>query len=119
MIERIDDMPAGTVGFRGEGEVGEEDLKALAPVLREAVAAGEVRALLVAAPGFDSGQVRSLIRGGDAALGHHSNWKRVAIVTGNAWARRSHRAWGRLVPFETKLFGLDEEPAARAWLVED
>ncbi len=123
MIEAIEDMPAGTFGFRGEGEVTEEDLKALAPVLREAVAAGEVRVLLVAAPGFDSSQVRSVIGRVDEALeadlGHHSDWKRVAIVTGSGWARRSHRVWGRLVPVETKVFGLDDEAAARAWLTDD
>jgi hypothetical protein len=122
MIEAIDDMPAGTIGFRGSGEIEEADLRAVAPAVREAVAGGDVRVLLVAAPGFDSAQLRSLIGRVDetleAELGHHSDWKRVAIVTGNSWARRSHRVWGRLVPVETKLFGLDQEPAALAWLTE-
>ncbi len=123
MIETIDDMPAGTIGFRAEGEIGEADLKALAPLLRAAVAAGDTRALLVAAPGFDGSQMRSLIGRIDGALaealGHHSDWKRVAIVTSNSWARRSHRVWGRLVPVETKPFAPDDEAAALEWLTTD
>ena len=46
MIERIDDMPAGTIGFRAHGVLTKEDyVSVLEPVLREAIDGGEVRML--------------------------------------------------------------------------
>jgi hypothetical protein len=44
MIEPLQDMPAGTLGFRASGCVTREELRgALETPLRAAVAAGEVR----------------------------------------------------------------------------
>ena len=48
MVEKIDDMPAGTIGFRASGKLTPEDYRdVLVPTLREAVEAGEVRMLFV------------------------------------------------------------------------
>lgn len=121
MVERIDDMPAGTIGFRADGELTDHDFRAtLAPALHEAVAAGEVRLLLVTPPDFSSTDLKSLIGRArtdlEPGLGHRSDWKRIAIVTDSDSLRRSSRLWSRLVPVETKLFGAAEEPEARDWL---
>jgi hypothetical protein len=46
MIERIDDMPTGTIGFRANGKLTREDYRnVLEPVLREAAESGEIRML--------------------------------------------------------------------------
>jgi hypothetical protein len=46
MIERIDDMPAGTIGFRANGKLTREDYRnVLEPILREAAESGEIRML--------------------------------------------------------------------------
>jgi hypothetical protein len=46
MIERIDDMPAGTIGFRAKGKLTRDDYRnVLEPVLREAAESGEIRML--------------------------------------------------------------------------
>lgn len=122
MVDAIEDLPAGILGFRLEGEVGEKDLRALLPTLREAAATGAARVLFVSAPGFDGSQVRSMIGSFEATVGaelDQRDWKRVAIVTHSRLARYSHRVWGHLVPVETKVFSGDDEPAARAWLAED
>ena len=48
MVEKIADMPAGTIGFRASGKLTPEDYQdVLVPTLREAVDAGEVRMLFV------------------------------------------------------------------------
>jgi SpoIIAA-like len=50
MVEKIVDMPAGTIGFRASGKLTPEDYRdVLVPTLREAVDAGEVRMLFVLA----------------------------------------------------------------------
>jgi hypothetical protein len=124
VVERIEDMPAGTVGFRSAGELTDEDFRdRLAPAVTEAVTAGDVRLMLVTPPGFGGADVKATIERVrallDDELGHRNDWKRIAIVTDSGWLRRSSRLWRRMVPVETKIFGADEEPQARRWLVED
>jgi hypothetical protein len=47
-------MPALTIGFRASGELAREDYRdVVEPTLREAVAAGGVRLMLVAGPEFE------------------------------------------------------------------
>jgi hypothetical protein len=46
MIERIEDMPAGTVGLRASGKLTRDDYRqVLEPALNEGVEAGELRLL--------------------------------------------------------------------------
>lgn len=120
MFEPIEDMPAGTLGFRAHGEVTEEDYaETLVPALRGAVADGEVRLLVVTAPDFDGSDIRGQIERAKANLkvgGHRSDWKRVAVVTDNSWLRRSHRLWSRFVPVDVNVFKTSEEAKAKDWV---
>ncbi len=46
MVERIEDMPAGTVGFRASGKLTRDDYRqVMEPDLRAAADAGEIRML--------------------------------------------------------------------------
>jgi hypothetical protein len=122
VVERIEDMPAGTIGFRSKGGLTEDDFdEVLAPALEEAVAAGEVRLLLVTPPGFGGSEVTEMADRVKqlTGLGHRSDWKRIAVVTDSSWLRRSSRVWTRMVPVPIKVFSPDDDPEARAWLTED
>jgi hypothetical protein len=120
MFEPIEDMPAGTVGFRAHGALSEADYTdTLVPALRDAVAAGDVRLLLVTAPDFDGSDIRGQIEEAKSHLkvgGHRSDWKRVALATDNGWLRRSHRIWSRFVPVDVKVFKTSEEDEAKEWV---
>ncbi len=121
MVELIADMPAGTIGFRADGELTDADYtEILGPALRESVEGGGVRLLLVAPPGYGSSEVTEVAKRVQnlPGLGHRSDWKRVAVVTDSGWLRRTARLWSGMVPVETKVFKPDEEPAARDWLLE-
>ena len=121
MVERINDMPAGTLGFRSDGELTDDDFRTqLAPALQEAVATGAVRLMLVTPPDFGSADLKSLFDRArndlEPGLGHRSDWKRIAIVTDSSWLRRSSRIWSRMIPVEAKVFAVAEEDEARSWL---
>jgi hypothetical protein len=122
LIERIDDMPAGTVGFRLDGKLTDADYAdVLTPGLREAAAEGEVRLLMVGAKGFDLGSLKSRFEEArqdpDLNLGHRQDWRRVAIVAdANFVLRRSFPVFSRVIPVEMKLFGLKDESEARTWI---
>jgi len=115
-------MPAGTVGFRLDGDLTDADYRdVLAPGLREAAAAGEVRLLMLGAEGFDLGSLKSRFeearKDPDLDLGHRKDWRRVAIVAdANFMLRRSFPLFSRVIPVEMKLFGLGDEAEAKAWL---
>jgi hypothetical protein len=120
MFEPIDDMPAGTLGYRAHGEITEADYAdTLVPALEEAVAAGAVRLMMVTAPDFDESDIRGQFERAKANLrvgGHKRDWKRIAVVTDNGWLRRSQRLWTRLVPVDIKVFKTAEEDKAKDWI---
>jgi len=119
VVERIEDMPAGTVGFRSDGPLSDDDYNdILGPALRDAVEGGGVRLMLVTPPEFGSSDVTEVAKRvqGLPGLGHREDWKRVAVVTDSGWLRRTARLWSGMVPVDTKVFAPDEEPAARDWL---
>jgi SpoIIAA-like len=123
LIEPIDDMPAGAIGFRVTGELTDADYAdVLAPALREASAAGDVRLLLAADKGFDLGTLKSrfeeLRSDPELNLGHSKDWKRVAIAAdANFIYRAAFPALSQVVPVDIKLFGVDDVDKAKAWVV--
>jgi hypothetical protein len=123
VIERIEDMPAGAIGFRVTGELNDDDYKdVLAPALRAAAGAGDVRLLLAADKGFDLATLKSrfeeLRSDPELDLGHSKDWKRVAIAAdANFIYRAAFPALSKVVPVEIKLFGVDDVDAAKAWVL--
>jgi hypothetical protein len=122
LIEPITDMPAGAIGFRVTGELSDADYgEVLAPALREAAAAGDVRLLLAADKGFDLGTLKSRfeeLRGDpELNLGHSKDWRRVAIAAdANFIYRAAFPALSQVIPVEVKLFGVDDVDKAKAWV---
>src|SRR6185312_13308367 len=85
VIEPIEDVPAGVIGFLVTGAMTDADYAAVfAPALKQAASAGEVRLLLVGAEGFDLGSLKSRFEAArkdpELDLGHSKDWRRVAVV---------------------------------------
>lgn len=123
MIERLEDMPAGTIGFEFSGDVtGEEYRQVLEPPLEQAVEAGEVRLLLQTAADFDGMKLGARIEDAKAnfrlGLAHRKAWERVAIVTDSDWLRSSFRLWSHFVPVDMSIFAAAEAADARSWVAE-
>jgi SpoIIAA-like len=121
MINRLQDMPEGTIGFEFSGGVtGEEYRQVLEPPLEAAVEAGEVRLLLQTAADFDGMKLGARIEDAKAnirlGVAHRKAWKRVAIVTDSDWLRTSFRVWSHFVPVEMKIFAAAEAADARVWV---
>jgi SpoIIAA-like len=96
VIERLTDMPPGTIGFRAAGEIEREDYdEVLVPGLRRALEAGVGLRTLYLIEDLDEIEPGALWAdtrlGFDLGLRHHEAWIRSAIVTDTiGWrARRS------------------------------
>jgi hypothetical protein len=122
VIETLTDMPAGTIGFRVEGELTDSDYaETLAPALKAAAASGEVRLLMLGGEGFDLMSFKSRFEEARADpeldLGHSKDWKKVAVVADtNFVIRAAFPAIAKAIPVEVKLFPRDEESDARTWI---
>jgi SpoIIAA-like len=121
VIETLDAMPAGTVGFRATGELTAGDYRdVLVPALRAAVESGSLRAVFVIGreyEGFDLGAVKEDLKGlAPLALQHRDAWKRVAAVTDVEWLAKAVETFRWLMPGEVRVFALDELEAAKNWV---
>ena len=108
MVERIEGMPAGTIGLRASGKLSPEDYReVLVPALREAVESGEVRMLFVLSdfdelePGPGS---RTRRPGFELGFREHSAWKRLAIVSDVEWVKKAFRMFAWMAPGEVEVF---------------
>jgi hypothetical protein len=120
MLRRLTDMPPGTIGFEGIGEVEDDDWEeTVEPVLRQEVAAGRKLRLLY----LLGAQSRDL--DGDAMKAdtgfrarHASAFERVAVVSDEDWMRPALRVLSVLLPGKAKAFRVRELAEAKAWLAD-
>src|ERR1700748_172461 len=101
----LDGMPDGGLGFRATGKLTAEDYsEGMMPALREAAETGEMRIVYVLGDdfrGLASGAMVQDVRAGfELTVGHHSAWKRLALVTDLDWIRNSVHLLGWLAPGE-------------------
>ncbi len=120
MIEQMQGLPAGTLGFRAIGQVTAADYeRVIVPDVEAAFALNRKLRLIYHIgedfTGFDPGAMWD-----DTKLGmrHLSGWDRVALVTDVPWLRMTATAMGFAVPAEFRLFGNAQLAEARSWISE-
>jgi hypothetical protein len=121
MIEPLEGMPNGAIGFRATGRVTRDEYReVLLPVMRAAAEAGEVRMVFAIGPGFEEFEPGALVEDTKAGLtlglGHPRAWKRTAILTDVDWIEKAIHMFGWLTPGEIMVRGLDDLDEAKAWV---
>jgi hypothetical protein len=119
MLEPIDDLPDGVLGFEAHGELHASDYKeVLLPAVNAVLAAGEKVRIVLVFETFDG------ISGGamwaDLKMGmeHLTGWKRIALVTDVDWMRHLTSLFGWMTPGELRQFPVAERDQAIAWAAE-
>jgi hypothetical protein len=121
MIERLDDMPPGTVGFRAAGEIEADDYEdVLVPELRRALERGDGLRTLYVIDDLEEIEPGALWAdsklGFDLGVRHHDAWVRSAIVTDIEWMARATRLFAWMIPGEARVFPLAALEEAKAWV---
>jgi hypothetical protein len=122
MVEAIDGLPPGVLGFRLTGKLTRDEYhEALMAPIYQALERGEQLRLLIELPddfdGFDLGALwEDLKAAGSVGLKHRDAWERMALVTDKDWVRHGVSAFGWLSPGELRVFETGEEAQATAWL---
>jgi hypothetical protein len=124
VIERLADMPPGTIGFRAAGEIEREDYdELLVPALRGVLEAGGGLRTLYLIEHLDEIEPGALWAdtklGFDLGVRHHDAWVRSAIVTDIDWMARATKLFAWMIPGEARVFPLAELAAAKAWVAGD
>jgi SpoIIAA-like len=124
MIERITEMPGGTVGFRVAGEVERDDYTdVLVPELRRALDAGGGLRTLYLIEDLDEIEPGALWAdaklGFDLGVRHHDAWARSAIVTDLDWMARATRLFAWMIPGEARVFETAALESAKQWVAGD
>lgn len=124
MIERLTDMPPGTIGFRANGEIEREDYEnVLNPELRRAIHEGGGLRTLYLIEKID--EIEPTALWADAKLGldlgirHHRDWVRSAIVTDIQWITRLTTMFAWMIPGEVRVFPLAALEEAKVWVASD
>lgn len=120
MIERIEDMPSGTIGLRAGGRLSKEEyVQVLEPALQEGVESGELRLLFLLTDfeGLElSAYSEDLKTGLRAWIRDHSTWKRFALVTDSDWVAKAMHMFAWMTPGEVKIYEPSELEEAKAWV---
>ncbi len=119
MIEPLENLPAGVIGFRAGGRVEASDYRdvlvpALEAVLREH---GRINVVLVIGQDFDYslGAILEDVR--MFSIPRHA-WNRMALVTDHDVLAGIATAMGGLVPGDFRVFPMRKQNEAVAWVAE-
>lgn len=120
MIEPLEQMPPGVIGFEAVGEVHSDDYESvLRPALDRAAENGAIRIVYVLGDRFEGYSAGAGWQDSKLAFDHHKAWRRAAIVTDIDWIRHLAAVFGWMVPGDFKVFHLAERTAAAQWAATD
>lgn len=121
MIEQLEGMPAGTIGFRAVGTVEPDDYKNVLDPAIDALLAehDKLNLIYVIGDDFDRYSVGAIWQ--DVRLGARSPkvWGRIALVTDHDWLRHAMAIFDPITPGDCKVFALSEQDAAVTWVGAD
>ena len=120
MIQLIDNLPAGTLGFSCGGQIsGEEMQRLVIPQVEAALLEHErIKALVVLQPDFEGLSLEAAWDDTNLGLRHWDGFERLAVVTDLGWVRQATRALALLLPYPVQQFNLSNVEGARRWLGE-
>jgi hypothetical protein len=118
MLQRMMNMPAGTIGFEAIGEVEDDDWeRTVEPVLRREIADGRhIRLLYLLGPGAQAVEGGAIRADTGFRARHATSFDCVAVVSDEDWMRPLIRALSFMLPGKARGFHVRELAAAKAWL---
>jgi SpoIIAA-like len=115
VINKLDDLPSGVIGFEVVGKLQAEDYRdVVLPALEQAARAGEVR-FVILMPEFHGMTPGALWQDLKVGIEHFRAWKRIALITDIEWMHHLTSIFGWMTPGEVKVFSLQDRDQAIAW----
>lgn len=120
MIQLIESLPSGTLGFSCSGRLsGEEMQRRVIPSIEAALLEFDhVKVMVVFEPSFEGLSLEAVWDDTNFGLRHWDGLEKLAVATNLGWVRNGMRALAVLLPCPVHLFSLEEQDNARRWLSE-
>ena len=120
MIEPLEGLPAGVIGYRAVGTIEASDYRdVLDPAIDAAVAEHDrIDLVFVMGDEFDHYSLGAMLQDAKLVSVPHETWGRAAFVTNHEVLAGIATAFGGLVPGEFRVFPLAQQDAAIAWVAE-
>jgi len=118
MIETLQNLPVGVVGFRAHGKVTADDYRNdLIPSIEGALVNAEhLHVLYEFADDFTGFELGAMWQDMMVDLEHINVWKRIAIISDKKWLRVIMRSFGVIMPCPLRAFAPDQKEDAMAWI---
>ncbi|MCB0874851.1 MAG: STAS/SEC14 domain-containing protein [Solirubrobacterales bacterium] len=118
MVELIDGMANGAVGFEAKGEVTAADYeKVIVPAVEAALAEHDkVNLLYVLGSRFEGYELAAMWDDTKVGMGHLFAWERIGLVTDHDAYRRMVQGFGFLIPAHVRVFPTTALEEAKAWV---
>ena len=121
MIELLPDMPQGVTGVRVSGRLAGDELRQVKPAIEDMLTTDEIRIVEVIGDDYEGFGPGGLFEDLKLAVGtvwpHHAAFKRIAVVSDQAWIAHTLHAVAWMIPGELAVFKLDELDKAKEWAV--
>jgi hypothetical protein len=116
MLETIDQLPPGVIGFEAKGKLEASDYTdVLAPAIQQVIDRGDDVRIVLVFETFDGLSGGAMWQDMKIGVGHLTRWKRIALVTDVEWMIHLTTLFGWMTPGELKHFPLAERDEAIAW----
>ena len=119
MLRIIEGMPPDVLAIEAVGTVTHRDYRTtLIPKAEAMMAKGPIKMLYVIGKEFTGYALEALWDDGAFGIKHRREFKRIAVVTDQAWMRASISMFAPFFPAEVRLFDLSELSAAKDWVID-
>ncbi|WP_254216748.1 STAS/SEC14 domain-containing protein [Synechococcus sp. CCY 9618] len=120
MIDTLQGLPDGTLGFRMRGTITAADYaNVLTPALEHGLEQHDrLKLLVIMGEDFEAYELGAAWEDSKEALRHWSGFERLALVTEVPWLRLAMQAFAVALPCPSRLFANSEVEDARRWLGE-
>jgi hypothetical protein len=124
VVELLDDLPGGTLGFRVSGKITRAEYHEMLDPALQRLERGETLSMLVVADddfhGLDLPALWEDVKAaGSVGLKHRKAWRRLGVVTNKDWMRHAIAGFGWFYPGEMRVFDLDELDEAKRWVAAE
>jgi hypothetical protein len=116
MLEVMENLPAGVVGFRANGQITASDYTdVLKPAIDAVLQRGEDVRIVIEFGDWSGMSGGALWEDLKMGIERFTKWKKIALVTDVDWMRQAISVFGWMTPGDVKTFTLAERDAAIKW----
>ena len=121
MITLIEGFPDDVVAVRADGQITKQDYDdVLVPAVEKLLARHQkLRFYYEFASDFSGMDLGAMFSDLRVGIGHFSRWERIAVVSDIDWIKHATQLFQFLLPAKTKVFGLAQADAAKAWISDE